>query len=257
MAMKLKVIQLNTWFGKYFDGIVEFVEQEKPDVLLMQEVVRGGLGELNHGKAGFYEEIKKRLGYEGVCEPMWRVKRPVEYELGVAIMSKNKLVESGSEFYFKHLVEYEQEPVVGKGGAWEFPGLLLWSRVETGAGIVKLMTTHFVWSLYPEVNDFQRTALRSLLEKLAGQERFVLGGDFNVTSESEIYAGLIKSGLVDDRPIDTKRTIHPTIHRVGEKELAVDFVFHKGEGFEVVDSRVPLVDISDHLPVVVEYEVGN
>ena len=62
---------------------------------------------------------------------------------------------------------------------------------------------------------------------------------------------------MDDRPVDTKRTIHPTIHRAGEKELAVDFVFHKGEGFEVVDSRVPLVDISDHLPVVVEYEVGN
>jgi endonuclease/exonuclease/phosphatase (EEP) superfamily protein YafD len=101
-------------------------------------------------------------------------------------------------------------------------------------------------------------AVGGLVRELTGKERFILGGDLNVTDESPVYGRLVEAGLEDDRPESVRNTLHPELHKLkGAKELAVDYVFHKGRGIGRRRGEVPVVPVSDHLPMVVEYEVGN
>lgn len=255
--MKFKVVQLNIWLGQFLEETVDFLLDQNADVVCLQEVTSGGYGEFAHGKPRVFEQLLEKTGYNGVFAPMWEVKTPNVFEMGVAILSKHKLSNEQSEFYFKNKIFRKEGLTIGKPGSIEFPGLLLNADVEIGGKIFKVKTTHFLWSMFPETTKDQVDAINKLTEKIDGENDFILTGDFNVTDKSVVYKKLIDAGFTDDRPENTLHTLHPTIHKVGSKEIAVDFVFHKGENFKILNTSVPVVPVSDHLPVVVEYEIKN
>lgn len=259
--MKIKVIQLNVWLGQLLNGAVEFIEREEPDVVMLQEVTKGGDVALENGIANVFERLESSLGeggYEGVFMPMWKVKEPTKFQMGLAVFSRLEVVGVKREYYFEGLVEREEALTLGRPGSIEFPGALLGVEVKVDGdrGNLELMTTHFVWSLYPKITSRQIKAAQGLLETLERHGRLVLAGDFNVTDESSVYRQIKEEGLIDDRPPGLRNTLHPRVHKVGGKqELAVDYVFHKGEGIRCLNSSVELVEASDHLPVIVEYEI--
>lgn len=252
--MKLKIITLNTWLFEYFDEINDFIKSENPDVILLQEVTSGLDKQIPHGITNGYEKLRDQLlDYESCFMPMRRyVNNEFNMWFGHSIFSKYPIVNNSSQFYLDTFQTVESVSFVNT----IFPGLLLSSILDLGSIKFEVLTTHFIWSMHPEINDRQRQAVSNLMKILELKENFIIGGDFNITDDSEIYISLSKN-LIDDRPLNTKRTIHPTIHKVGsQKELAVDYLFHKGDKIKLIKSEVPIVPISDHLPIVAEYELG-
>jgi endonuclease/exonuclease/phosphatase (EEP) superfamily protein YafD len=66
---------------------------------------------------------------------------------------------------------------------------------------------------------------------------------------------LLTAGLTDVS--GTEPTLHPTFHKVGKNGYHVDYVFLKGEKLDALETRIPVVDASDHLPVVVELATSD
>ncbi|NLF79248.1 MAG: hypothetical protein GX573_26435 [Chloroflexi bacterium] len=230
--------------------MIEFLTLEDPDMILLQEVTRGNLVCEEGVVPDVFQRLSKGLGLSGVFSPMWATHRGGKsWELGLAIFSKHSIESYASKFYSKNLESFPR-------GGDNFPGLLLDLGVRTKAGVLRVLTTHFPWSLHPEITPQQLAAAVQLRELLNVIPEFVLAGDFNVTDESEVYR-IISEDMIDDRPKTLKNTLHPTIHGVGgEKELAVDYLFHKGERIRLVESGVPVVDVSDHLPIIAIYDVA-
>lgn len=239
--MEFKVVTLNCWLAKRKQEFFDYLEYEQPDVLLLQEFpARPGQDLLG--------EVEAKLEMRGVFEPMWEIES--WGELGLAIFSKWNFKRVEKEFYYKNKLVWPEFP---KAGEWEFPGLFLGGELEMNMRNIWIATTHFVWSLYPEITDEQRQAGKNLLKTIAKHDQLILGGDFNVTHESEIYKMLV-SQLKDDNPDNLRNTLQPEVHRSRGLDLAVDFMFHKGE-MSKLEAKVPMVKASDHLPVVVTYQI--
>lgn len=247
-SVKIKVVSLNLWFGKELESAVEFLKSQKPDVILLQEVPFGVSQDLDEVNTQSFQVLSRELEMYSSFVPGWRIKNhDYSYEFGLAILTNLPVVSGGFEFYYRHF--YQIEKLQGPG---YFPGILQNLKVKVGDSLLSLMTTHFIWSLHPEVNEDQKRAINPLIELLEKEERLIFGGDLNTWQETEIYQKL-SNVLVDDRPKGLKQTLNPRLHRTKGKELAVDYLFHKGDDIRLLDSYVPDVDISDHLPVVAEY----
>lgn len=258
--MKLKVITLNTWLCHHYSAILNFIRAQDPDVLLLQELPSGRDHPISHGIADGFERLRQDLPhYQTHFTPMRRyTDDATKLWMGHAIFSKLPIKSATSEYYFESLETVELKPGDRVGtGHTNFPGLLIGCQLDLGGSTIICYTTHFLWSLHPEINDRQRQAVVNLLNLLQEKDQFILGGDFNITDESEIYARL-REHLIDDRPSGTTSTIHPEIHKVGkEKQLGVDFLFHRGSRINLIGSRVPIVPLSDHLPIIAEYEIKS
>lgn len=239
--MELKIVTLNCWLANRKKQMMEFLIDERPDVLLLQEFPK-------RIDENLLSEMEDSLGMKGEFEAMWEIDN--WGELGLAIFSKGDWKSVEREFYFKNKLTWSEFP---KAGEWEFPGLLLAGELEFDKKTLWISTTHFVWSLYPQVTEEQKVAGKNLLKTIEKYDRLILGGDFNITRESEIYQMLI-SQFIDDMPDNVRTTLQPEVHRSRGLELAVDFMFHKGE-MNKLEVKVPMVKASDHLPVVVTYQI--
>jgi len=98
---------------------------------------------------------------------------------------------------------------------------------------------------------------RRIVEQVKGVERVVLCGDFNVRPDTETI------GMIEDELVNVFAGELETSFNLKRKDLekypgyataVVDMVF-VSENIGVVDKKVPGVDVSDHLPLVVELEV--
>lgn len=254
--MRIKVVSLNMWLGERIDEMVEFFEEEQPDVVLAQEVTRGFDGKLNHGIGNVLERLVSEFGWNGEFVHMWRASQPAPVEMGVAVFSPWEIEKRLSGYYFKEPQDVD-EIVIGIPGRLRFCGALAGVKIDFGEVGLSFYSTHFVWSKHPEISEDQWQAAEGLINRLSGEREFLLGGDFNLTNDSEVFEKIQgELGVVNDRNPDVDNTLHPSIHRLkGSKRLAVDFVLRQGEGLRMIDSSVPEVPVSDHLPVVVEYDI--
>jgi len=250
--MKLKVITLNMWQGMFLDEVIGWLKQENPDVVMLQEAIGKGEGKFEGVNQGGFEKIEAALGMDGVHQPMAMIKNEQGfYEFGMGVLTKYEFEQNIGEFYINQFRQVSDLLEINE----QYPGLLVEVRLGMDGKEVEVLTTHFVWSMYPEITATQVEAAKKLKQLLRDKDNFILGGDFNVTDSSEVYK-IISDGLVDDRPASVETTLHPKIHRVKGIKLAVDFLFHKGERIKLIKSEVPMVPISDHLPIVGFYEIN-
>ena len=249
--MKIKVLSLNMWMGNYLKRVVKLIERVDPDVVMFQEITSGPDLHLTLGTANAYEQLRKSLELNSIFAPMWQVSnKRKEYSVGVAVFFRHEFVDSFSKRYFGEIEKLDQNET-SNGNS---PGVVAGVVLKFGDVKVELITTHFLWSMFPEINDRQRSAVVELIKLISKRDNVVLGGDFNVTRDSEIYRSLTKV-LVDDMKDVPESTLDPIIHRAGEKDLAVDFIFHKGPELKKISARVLEDHVSDHRACLVEYEV--
>lgn len=241
-----KLITYNIWHGKYLERVIDFLREEDADVICLQEVATKGQG-VGPKDINIYEIIKSELGYAGVFAPMVEFDEGGGlYNFGLAILTKGKTLHEETHFYFRDFQRFEE----WERNRYRWPRAVLRADVGLQGERMTVFTTHFLVTPEASVTDYQLKAAYRLREYLDQYDNFILCGDMNTPFGTETYE-LLSEGLVDGSPVD-KPTLHPTIHRVGHLGYHVDYVFLKGEQFEVKESWVPEVDGSDHLPVVVE-----
>jgi endonuclease/exonuclease/phosphatase family metal-dependent hydrolase len=252
--MQFRLMSLNIFHGQWIERAVDYIKQENIDICLLQEVTNGEVGDTGKFKSNNYSRLVESTGMRGVYAGIWDfVNQDKVFNLGLAVLSRFPIINSTNYFYYDQLRNLKIEEFDGDK---IFPGNVLSSVIEIEKKKVNILTTHFIWSLYPEETGKQKKAADALIKYLEKLDSFILGGDFNLTDKSESYQKLTQA-CVDDRPKALENTLNSRLHRIPGIRLPVDFVFHKGEGLKVLNSRVPDVDISDHLPVIVDYELNS
>src|SRR3990167_7286511 len=92
--MKLKVIQLNLFKGKFLDSAIEFLKRENPDFITMQEVTAGAVNFYEKKDADLFEILKKELGMTGIFHSDIKISGEPGAKFGNAVFSRHPILES-------------------------------------------------------------------------------------------------------------------------------------------------------------------
>ncbi len=229
----MKIIFLNTWEGKQSDGFYDFIKQHIPDtdIFCFQEVYDNVRDLLSKLLIDFNEVYKYQFGFE--------FEKGIEdYAQAIYIRKNIKVLKS--EELFKNSTK---------------AGLGLAIDVELDGTILHLLNYHGISrpkdKLDTEARLGQSKKIIDYYNNLSGAK--ILGGDFNFLPETESYNMFIKRGykeLIKFNNIPTTRNRLFWDNRP-QKHLFSDYIFISKE-IEPKKFQVPNIEISDHLPLILE-----
>ncbi|MCR4324476.1 MAG: endonuclease/exonuclease/phosphatase family protein [Candidatus Curtissbacteria bacterium] len=256
--MTLKFIQANIFMGKYLDSLIDFIKDEDPDIVTMQEVTACDFNLYEDKSAHIFDVIGEKTGLEGVFDPVMELAGKPDAEFGNAVFSKYEVTKH------KVLVLKEFRPVT-----WEEleategrPGInpqvekhAVDAIVDVGGTKIHVVSWHGAWVSHAEDSPEsirQAQIVADYLETL--EDPFIVAGDLNVGPQTETI-GLINkvaNNLMMNSGV--RQTTHPTVHKIAPRGYLIDYIFTSSH-FKVKSLKVPEIIVSDHLPVVAELQI--
>ena len=258
MKKRLKFIQVNINKGCYLDLLVEFLRSENPDIVSMQEVTSNEANLCENKSISLFEDIKQTLGMDGVYAPDLHIKEFPKAFYGNAIVSRFKIVGSKTISLKESHPLTKEEFSTSDNTIWPYVSRNLLDAVINVDGTrIHALSWHGAWIAPPQDTEETKRQAKIAVEYLKTlEDPFILGGDLNaipssktVQMVSEVATNLMdRSGVV--------QTTHPTLHRISPRGFLVDYIF-LSKHFRPISLSAPLVNVSDHLPVVGELEIVN
>lgn len=254
--MKLKFIQINIYKGRYFDELVDFLKEEAPDFISMQEVSAGKLNNYESKDVNLFELLSQKLSYKGVFHSDVEILGDPNASFGNAVFSKWPILDSKivvlNTFRPMTLTEFVSDPAI-----WASISRHMLDVVCQVGGVgVHAISVHGR-RIAPPVDNPESTRQANLIVdhlRFLGNEPFVVGGDFNMPPETSAITivSRMANNLMQDLRI--KQTLNPAAHELGEHGYLVDYIF-TSKHFELKSLAVPQVTVSDHLPVIAQLEL--
>ena len=247
------------------DKIAQLINNEKPDFITLQEVTRhldDGVDSRYKSKESIESQLADNYEYR-FFGPLWEsdgFKTPTKLdrffgghiEQGNHILSKSPIVSGSSEFFHRHF-EYLQDWSNWKEE--DHGRALLITTINVEGKLLQVITLHGIWT-QDKVGDDRTLAECKYIVEAAKRSDLptVITGDFNLLPNTES----IKIMNDNFRNLNNEYAIKTTRpHFQDEVEHGggmLDYVFVndkiKVNSFEVKDTN-----ISDHLPLVVEFEL--
>lgn len=246
--MRFKFLQWNVWYNEKVDRIIQLLDSINADVLCLQELSTNT--KANPG-IGTGEVISSRLGYNAhiVAAQEWADFERDSQENG--ILTRYPFLSK------RHL--FVKEP-----GARDIRDYALEGRVYVEATLdiagrqICVGTTHLSFSPRFEMTDCKMRENQSLLTQVKKNKNYIFSGDLNSAPSSPLIEQL-SAHLVSCGPAFHENTwTTKDFDYQGFKETALnwrlDYVFASPD-LRVVSSRTIATDVSDHLPVLVEFEI--
>ena len=252
--MAIKVISLNLWWGgELFPAIIEFLKAQAADIVLLQEVHNGhdAAAEPKYRSLDFLQE---QLGYPYQdFAQMYVVNQPPgPTPLGTAVLAKFPVAGRSVRFF----VEGDREIYDDVPEQWPiFPRLLQHCRLDTPASELNVFNMHGVWDLDGDnFSASRRRMSRIIIEATSGLANVILAGDSNAKRTNPAMRAIEKHlrpvfGDELKTTFNMRRKANP-----GYRTAAVDLMYVSSD-IKVASKSCPVVDISDHLPLVVTLEV--
>lgn len=263
MSVKLKVISLNLWMGGLlFDEILQFLKQEDPDLILLQEVYNGHEIALKREHRSF-TVLQEKLGYEhshfapAFLETIENSEVGVssqKIEQGNAILSKFPIEAQKTKFYDipfgDRIDEFEYYSVTPRNLQHVVLNI-------NSAFRLHVLNTQGIWGTHGDDTDRRLKMGDFIVNEVDGKAPLVLAGDFNLNP----YTKTVKK--IENVLESVFKSSLETSFNLGRKDLekdpgyatsAVDMMFVSRD-IKIISQSCPKVDISDHLPLIVEIEV--
>ena len=258
----MKLISLNTWGGKLYKPLMEFVESEAKttDVFCFQELYfsKTPRPDIPWIRANLAFELQSLLSDFLMFERLGDRKSDVSGELpdrdvkiGEAIFVKKPItvIESGGFRTYSENDESAKERIKNISGNFHFVEF-----EKTGESYF-IGNVHGIWIPGPKIDSSgrieQSNRLNNELKKRSGKE--ILCGDFNLKPETESVA-ILGSGmrnLIKEYGIKTTRNrYYPDMEKYGD--YIADYAF-ASPNVQIGDFKVPMNEISDHLPLILEF----
>lgn len=230
----LKIISLNIEQDRHLDCIIPFLQQQKPDVVLLQEVLHKDITKLENALE--MKSVFTQLSFLQ-CE------KDVQ-KYGMATFSSLPIVNTHHAYYkgsgdalFLMLLEEAEK----------MARAILMTEVVKDNQSYCLINTHFTWSPDGNPTALQHENLNVFFQLLEQIPEFILCGDFNAPRGTAIFEK-IASKYKDNIPLDIQTTIDKNLHRAGDLGLVVDGLFttprYSVESIKLFDS------LSDHWAIV-------
>lgn len=263
----MKLIHLNVESCRYFEPLVEFFEQEKPDFCSLVEAADGDY--LRSGKHHDHlVRIAEKLQMNLIFAPT--TFRDMEwYSVGLwaAVLSKYPVISheimylgwSGQTHFpnnyplFVLKEKYERYPYAADQS---LP--LLSTKIDVNGKQLEILTTHFHVTFDCIESEKMVKEEHEIAKYISHNKTWplILTGDFNIEKNS-LSIELIGSYLTN-QSLNFTNTLCKTIHPIFKNKpdhpgLAVDHVFTRD--ILVENCEVRNVTVSDHLPVVLDFQI--
>lgn len=251
--MIIKFFQLNIFKGKYLDGIIDFVRENNIDICHFQEVSGGTLSYHNSDN---FNELRQKLGYKGAIIKTIIRNEPTGYFGNATLLKRNFRVVDKKIVWLRDFDPGMVEINDKNGHLVARAALFL--KFEAGGRSFYSINTHLAWGKIPFDADYKVEQAEKLAIEIAKLDKpWILSGDFNVDSDTEVVKMFEQLGrnLLKGKNIQT--TLNPNEHYLGkealENKIAIDYIFVSPEisfqKFELVTEN-----LSDHYGLYLEFD---
>ncbi|MBI3626691.1 endonuclease/exonuclease/phosphatase family protein [Candidatus Uhrbacteria bacterium] len=263
----MKLISLNTWGGKLFEELIQFIRDQSKDtdIFCFQEIFNTSSAQTFFSsedndldsRVNLFHEITSALpNFKGFYAPAYsglihglKPDFDISYGLATFIKQKIKIKEAGDVFVFKTRGE-AMDPESVK------PRNLQHITVETGNQKCTLLNFHGLWfggglgkGDFPE-RLTQSQNIKKFLDKTKGPK--ILCGDFNLWPETESLKMLETDGMTN-----LNKTHHITCTRSSHYKKEIKFADYMlvSPEIKVNSFQVLPEEVSDHLAMVLDFEI--
>lgn len=256
----MKLVSLNCWCGQRFQPLISFIERqaEDADVFCFQEMVDAKqiFPDLQD-RSNLMTEIRNRLpGFDGFFHPMINGMLAdgtlVDHELplGQAMFIRRGL-DHGA---VKDVFVYRKYNDVIEGDISSIPRNVQYATLTVAGRSLNLLNFHGLWwNSSKDDNEHRLEQSRGIVGLLSGLKgEIVLAGDFNLEPGTESI-GMLEDKL---RNLITEFGITDTRTSLYKKSIRhADYVF-VSKGVEANSFEVPDLPISDHRPMILEFDLA-
>lgn len=241
--------------------VIEFINNENPDILVCQEVLNGSGNKLPNNFRTI-ETFKQRLSfsYLSFSPAFLAVTNYGKINCGNLICSKFPIKSTETIFYD---IPYRERKTgfvqdhFTSDQIKEFintPRNLQKVKIKINSKRVNIYNTQGIWGLDGKDNLKRLKMSQTIVKEIKGKKNVILSGDFNVNSGTDSINNIknqLQSIFKDEltTSFNMKRKTDP-----GYAKAVVDMIFVSQE-IKAIDHYCPQVDISDHLPLVAIFEV--
>lgn len=258
----MKLISLNTWGGKFYKPLINFIKQqsENTDIFCFQEVFKttSNIKTLEGRRMNLYSEISKALiNHQGYFAPFVNnyiifnrskiIHTNFNLSHGLSIFVKKKLtVDSTGDFFV-----YGNRNSFNPQDLNTIPRNTQYITFKKAGKKFTICNLHGIWLREGKKDSPSRLEqskkIKQFLNKQKGEK--ILCGDFNLglhTKSIEILEENLRN-LIKEYKIPTTRNKHFP----GNEQFA-DYIFISS-GIKVKNFEVPDIEVSDHLPMILEF----
>lgn len=260
----MKLISLNTWGGKHFDELINFIKKHPAtDLFCFQEIYNTSSGIKQYKdllRANLLAEIKNilphfRVLYFPVLDGFDNKASKTNFDLhfGLAIFVKKSITINSYKNYF--IYRDENFKFLKK----DFSNLatpLQKIQFTVGEKTFSVFSFHGTPAPAAKKDTIKRLAqcrkIKKIIDRSSGAK--ILVGDFNLSKNTKSIKILEKDMINLIKEIDIKATrskLSPFYGKSNFQKFA-DYTFVSPE-IEVKSFIVPDVKISDHLPMILEF----
>jgi endonuclease/exonuclease/phosphatase family metal-dependent hydrolase len=264
----MKIISLNIGIKlNNVKKIISFLDRENADIICLQEVSRAldkNVKKQFHAKQDLDSPLVKKYPYRFFGK-LWKSrgfnatgKVELDFrgliEQGNYILSKYPFSFTHNKFYYKEykeIIDWSKWFDEDHGRAFQHAIVDISNNKQ-----IQLINLHGIWTddkLGDKRTVEQIKIILKEIKKIIGLPTIIIG-DINLLPESESIQLLNKhfTNLIDKYNIMSTR---PQLMKGFDKgELVVDYAFVNGL-IDIKKFEVPNIDISDHLPLVLEFEI--
>ncbi len=233
-SFPLKIVSLNIEMDRHFDRIIPFLKEQKPDVILLQEVFEKDIPYLE-------KHLEMKLVFTAAIK--YLLINNEKQKLGTATFSNLEITKHYSDYYHG---DGRNLPVTHYGEAEKGARSILVVEVVKDHQFYCLVNTHFSWTPNGKPDAQQHKDLTAMLYLLSKIPEFILCGDFNTPRGMPIFDAIAHK-YKDNIPSYIRTTIDKNLHRAGDLQLVVDGLFttlpYHVDSIEVVNN------LSDHCAI--------
>lgn len=255
--MKIKFISLNIFEGGLlFDNIHSFLDREQPDIIAFQEVNNGTDPNLQPNLRSIQELEKMLPGYNHFFAPEILLRYPEgKIDIGNAIFSKYPISKEKTVFLNVPYGEYDTVPIGGDFS--KHPKNMQCCEISVNGQTLYVCNLHGIWGLDGVDNEDRLRMSDLIVKEVDGKKNVILAGDFNLKPNTKTIQN-IEEHLTNVFKGELETTFNlerKDLERFpGYATAVVDMIF-TSQDLTVTKHTCPKVDVSDHLPLIIEVEV--
>lgn len=253
--MKIKVIQVNIYKGKYLESLLNFLKSQAPDVITMQEVT-SGIVNLNGDNSNLFEVIKRELAYDGVFYTSATILDKPDTFQGNAVFTRHTIEESDFIPLNRHS-PMTLEVFNNSDFFPQFPRSVVEAKIDMNGLKIYGLSCHGAWTAPPTDTEENWRQAKLIVNHLKGlKSPFIMGADMNMPPETRVIKTVEKAAKNLVRGSKIAQTTHPTVHKIVPRGYLVDYIFTSKE-IKKISIEAPEILVSDHLPLVAELELAD
>ncbi|OGK24054.1 hypothetical protein A3C25_05060 [Candidatus Roizmanbacteria bacterium RIFCSPHIGHO2_02_FULL_38_11] len=247
--MLIKLLHWNIWFKEKIENIVELLKEYQPDIICLNELSRGL--EYNDRK-NTVKFVADYLGYNYFFHEGMVWKGDGNRVAGNGIFSKFPIIKS---------LYVNTSTPIRRGEIERYGSVYVETKMKAFDDILTIGTDHLIYfSEFKETEDKIRETDRLVEIIKKKKSKYVISGDLNVPPTSNTIRRVEKH-LSSSGPNHEEKTAFTKDADIPDYagwktgfEWRLDYVFATKD-MKIKSAKILKTEFSDHLPILVEFEV--